>query len=193
MLNKFYDDPTSKPDLSCVEEMEEPKLYAPLYTSTVAPRLLVLFADDKKKLALPAAWAGSSVLVSLIAFLVLSFRPLARWIDRLPPEKPAARAGVVRLLAWLSATTAVAAVAIFGAAIALTAKTSELLPLFGFVPWARWGAWLGLVAGVLGLLTVVVAVRQRRLPRSRMLGFVLTGLAALSLALFLYRWDLGPF
>jgi pimeloyl-ACP methyl ester carboxylesterase len=193
MLNKFYDDPTAKPDLSCVGEMEEPKLYAPLYTSTVVPRLLVLLADDKKKLALPAAWAGSSVLVSLIAFLVLSFRPLARWIDARPPEKPAARAGAVRLVAWLSATVSVAAVAIIAAAIALTAKTSELLPVFGFVPWARWGAWLGLAAGVLGLLTVVVALGQQRLPRSRILGFALTGLAALSLAVFLFSWDLGPF
>lgn len=193
MLNKFYDDPTAEPDLSCVEEMKEPKLFAPLYTSTAVPRLLVMLAEDKKKLAAPAAWAGSSVLVSLIAFLVLSFRPLARRIDGRPPEKPAARAGVARLFAWLSATTAVAAVAVLGAALAMTAKTSEMLPLFGLAPWARWGAWLGLAAGVLGLLTVVVAIRQQRLPRSRMLGLVLTGLAAFSLALFLYRWDLGPF
>jgi hypothetical protein len=84
----------------------------------------------------------------------------------------------------------VASVGIFGLAIALTARTSELLPLFGFVPWARWGAWLGLVAAVLGLLTVVVALRQQRLPRSRAIGFVLTGLAALGLGLFLLTWDL---
>jgi len=99
----------------------------------------------------------------------------------------------VRLLAWLSATTSVAAVGILGGAIAVTAKTSELLPLFGFVPWARWGAWLGFAAGVLGLITVVVAFRQQRLPRSRVIGFALTGIAALGLGLFLYSWDLGPF
>jgi hypothetical protein len=92
----------------------------------------------------------------------------------------------------LAATASVTSVAIFGAAIALTAKASELLPLLGFVPWARWGAWLGLVAGVLGLLTVVVAARQQHLPRSRRIGFALAGLAALSLAVFLYCWDLGP-
>ncbi|MCU0990316.1 MAG: hypothetical protein MUE63_12210 [Xanthomonadales bacterium] len=44
-----------------------------------------------------------------------------------------------------------------------------------------------------GLLTVAVAIRQQRLPRSRVFGLVLTGLAALSLSVFLYRWDLGPF
>jgi hypothetical protein len=40
---------------------------------------------------------------------------------------------------------------------------------------------------------VVVALRQQRLPRSRVIGFVLIGLAALGLGLFLYMWDLGPF
>jgi hypothetical protein len=190
MLNKFYDDPTAKPDLGCVEEMKEPKVFAPLYTSTAAPRLLVMLAEDKKQLAVPAAWAGSSVLVSLIAFLVLSFRPLLRRFDGRPAEQPAT--GAVRLIAWLAATASVASIAIFAAAITLTTKASELLPLLGFVPWARWGAWLGLVAGVLGLLTVVVAVRSQHVPRSRRLGFALTGLAALSLALFLYCWDLGP-
>jgi hypothetical protein len=88
--------------------MKEPKLFAPLFLSTAAPRALVMLAEDKKQLIVPAAWAGSSVLVSLIAFLVLSFRPLARWIDGRPPEKPAARAGAVRLVAWLSAATSVA-------------------------------------------------------------------------------------
>ena len=53
MLNKFYDDPTAEPDLSCVEEMEEPQIYAPLYTSSVVPRLAVLAAEDKKKLGNP--------------------------------------------------------------------------------------------------------------------------------------------
>jgi pimeloyl-ACP methyl ester carboxylesterase len=49
MLNKFYDDPAAEPDLSCVEEMEEPQIYAPLYVSRVTPRLAVLLAEDKKR------------------------------------------------------------------------------------------------------------------------------------------------
>ena len=197
MLNRFYDDPTAEPDLSCVEEMQEPQLYAPLFTSTVVPRLLVMLAEDKKQLAVPAAWAGGSLLVSLIAFLVLSFAPLAHWLDgrraaRLSGRLPA-NAGAVRLSAWLAATASVAAAVVLGAAIAVTARTSELLPLFGFVPWARWGAWLGLAAGAFGLLTLIVAVRWPGLARSRVLGFVLVGFAALGFSLFLYSWDLGPF
>ena len=37
MLNLFYDDPVGEPDLGCVEEMEEPEIFAPLYTSDIAP------------------------------------------------------------------------------------------------------------------------------------------------------------
>ena len=189
MLNLFYDEPQAEPNLECVEQMEAPEIFAPLFTSTAGPRLLLLAEEDKKNLLVPGAWLGSSVLISLLAFLVLTFAPLLRRLDR----ARAVPAGGARALAWLSATTSVASVATLGAAIAVTAQASELLPAFGFVPWARWGGWLGLVAGVLGLLTVIATLRAPRLPRSRAIGFALTGFAALGLALFLYTWDLGPF
>jgi hypothetical protein len=192
MLNLFYDDPAAEPDLGCVEEMEEPEIFAPLYTSDIAPRLMILAVEDKKKLAIPGAWAGLSILVSLVAFLVLTIGPLARSFD----GRAAAAAGSARLFAWLSATVSVAAVGTLGAAIAMTADASELLPVFGFVPWARYGAWAGLLAGVLGLATLLAAVRARRqhgLPGSPLLGFVLTGLAAIGLSSFMLTWGLGPF
>jgi pimeloyl-ACP methyl ester carboxylesterase len=191
MLNAFYDDPAAEPDLSCVDEMEEPEFFAPLYTSDVVPRLAVLAAEDKKKLAIPGAWAGGSLLVAVIAFVMLTFGPLARRFD----GRVVNEAGGARLFAWLAATASVAAVAILGAAVAVTVKMSELLPILGFVPWARYGAWAGLLAGLLGLITVVTAVRARRdfgLPGSPLLGFVLTGLAALGLSSFLLAWGLGP-
>jgi len=189
MLNLFYDNPTAEPDLSCVEQMEPPDVLAPLYTSTVVPQVLLMAEEDKKQLIIPGAWLGSSVLITLIAFLVLTFSPLARRLD----HRRAVPAGAARTLAWLSAAVSVATVAAFGIAVAQTMEVSELLPLLGFAPLARWGAWLGLAAGVLGLLTVVVAVRTRNLPYSRLIGFALTGFAALGLGLFLYTWDLGPF
>jgi hypothetical protein len=71
-----------------------------------------------------------------------------------------------------------------------------MMPLFGFVPWARYGAWCGLAAGALGLLTLLATYRARReqgLPGSRFVGFTLTGIAALSLSIFMLVWDLGPF
>jgi pimeloyl-ACP methyl ester carboxylesterase len=192
MLNAFYDDPSAEPDLSCVDEMEEPQIWAPLYVSRIAPRLLVLMAEDKKKLAIPGGWAGASVLISLVAFLVLTFGPPIRWMD----GRKGARAGGARFFAWLASTAAVAAAGIMGTAIAVTMEASEMLPLFGFVPWARYGAWLGLAAGVLGLLTLLATYRARReqgLPGSRAVGFTLTGFAALSLSIFMLFWDLGPF
>ncbi len=191
MLNLFYDNPGADPDLSCVDEMEEPKIFAPLYVTRVAPKLAVLMAEDKKKLAIPGAWAGVSILLSLVGFLVLTFGPLTRVFD----GRLAARAGAARFMAWLAATAAVAAVGVMAAAFAITAKASQLLLVFGLVPWALWGAWLGVAAGVLGLLAIFATFRARRahgLPGAPFLGFLLTGVAALGLSSFMLYWGLGP-
>ena len=191
MLNKFFDDPQAEPDLSCVETMEEPVMVAPLFESRAAPRLAAIAAEDKKNLIPPASWLGFSLLITLLAFLVLTASPL-RWAD----ERMAIPAGGSRFWTWAAATASVAAAAILGAAIGVTASSFQALALFGFVPWAIYGAWAGLAAGVLGIIAIVSTVRARRvysLPGSRVVGFILTGIAASVLSLFLFFWDLGPF
>jgi pimeloyl-ACP methyl ester carboxylesterase len=192
MLNAFFDDPQAEPNLECVEEMEVPDMIAPVFLSSAVTRLAALAAKDKKKLAVPGAWLGVPVLILLTAFIVLSSAPLMRWFD----GRSALPAGSARTMAWLTATVSVAAVAILGAAIAAASEVSEVLVLFGFMPWAAWGAWAGLVAGLLGLLTIVGTARARtryELAGSRVIGFTLTGLAAVALSAFLLFWDLGPF
>ena len=192
MLNAFYDDPTAAPNLACVETMEAPEMFAPLYTSMLVPRMLLLAAEDRKKLAIPGAWAGLSLAISLIAFLVLTFGPIVRGLD----GRAAVPAGTARLSAWLAASVSVAAAAVMGAAIGVTAQTSELLPAFGFVPWACFGAWFGLLAGLFGLVTLFTTFRARRwhgLPGSRVAGFLLVGAAAIGLSAFMLTWGLGPF
>ena len=66
----------------------------------------------------------------------------------------------------------------------------------GLVPWAKYGALAGLFAGIAGFGAVVLTVRAQRrqkLPIGTLLGFLLTGLAAISLSVFLIFWGLGPF
>ena len=192
MLNRFYDSPTAEPDLSCAESMEEPVIWAPMYATTIAPRLGALYFDDKKKLVLPGVWAGASVLISLTAFLVLTLAPIGRWMN----QRRVSRSGATRFLAWLAATAAVAAVAVLGAAAFVTSETSDLALLFGLVPWAGYAAWLGLAAGLLGLLTLFAAFsarRRRRIPTGTMLGLILTGAAAIGLSSFMLAWGLAPF
>jgi hypothetical protein len=96
----------------------------------------------------------------------------------------------------MAAFFAVLSVATFGAAIGATYKSSDILLLFGMVPWAKWGALAGLLAGIAGVVGVVRTVRahlSQRLPIGTLLGFLLTGLAAISLCVFLFAWGLGPF
>ena len=192
MLNKFYDNPGAEPDLSCVDEMEEPTIWAPIFTTGIAPRLMVMLDEDKKTLAIPAVWAGSSILITLIAFLHLTIAPLGRKIG----GRQAVDTAGARGLAWLAALFSVLAVSILGAAFAVTADTSELLLILGLAPWAQYGAWSGLLAGVLGLFTLGAAIRAHRevaLPIGTLFGLLLTAVAAVCLSIFLIIWDLGPF
>jgi hypothetical protein len=192
MLNAFYDDPTADPNLSCVDEMEVPKIYAPLFTTSIGPRLMVKAIDDKKSLIAPGIWAGTGILIPVIGFLVLTVAPIGRRIDQRSP----APAGWARVTTWLAAFLVVLSAAVLGAAIGVTYKASEVLLLFGLVPWARWGALAGLLAGIAGIGAVVLTVRAQmtqKLPIGTLLGFLLTGLAAISMSVFLIFWGLGPF
>ena len=191
LLNKFYDEPMAEPDLGCVDEMQEPEFWAPMFITDFAVRLMAKLGEDKKALALPAIWGGLSVLISLIAFLHLTIQPIGRKID----GRAAAKTGGARGFAWLTSLAAVAAAAIVGAAAAVTAEASELLLLFGMVPWAWFGAWSGMLAGVLGLVAIALTVRAQRsiaLPVGALLGFLLTGAAGIGLASFMLAWGLGP-
>ena len=192
MLNAFFDNPTAEPDLSCVDEMEMPDVYAPLFTTSIVPRLAVKVSEDKKSLIGPGIWAASSMLIPIIGFLVLTVAPIGRRIDKRSP----APAGWARVTTWMAAFFVVISVAVFGAAFAATYKASEVLLFFGLIPWAKWGALAGLLAGIAGIAAVVRTARahiSQKLPVGTLLGFLLTGLAAISMSVFLIAWGLGPF
>ncbi|MCP4901667.1 MAG: alpha/beta fold hydrolase [bacterium] len=192
MLNAFYDNPTVEPDLACVEEMEVPEIYAPLFTTSIGPRLMVKALEDKKKLAGPGIWAVTSILIPVIGFLVLTIAPIGRRIDK----RRSTPAGLARVMTWFAAFLAVLSITIIGSAFGVTYKSAEILLLFGLVPWAKWGAITGLLAGIVGASAVISTVRnhlRNKLPIGTLLGFLLTGLAAVSLCVFLIVWGLGPF
>jgi len=191
LLNKFYDNPTAEPDLGCVDEMEVPEFLGSLYRTSAAPRFAVLVAEQKDDLPRVAAWGGASALGVAVGFLVLTFAPLVRRVEKRQPV-PAEGA---RLATWAAAASGTAALAILGAAAGVSYKLSEILLLFGMVGWAAIGAWAGVLAGLLGVLALVLVVRARRrvaLPAGTLIGFVITSLAVVSLSVFLMVWGLGP-
>ncbi len=191
LLNKFYDDPEAEPDLACVDEMEVPDFLGTLYRTSAAARFAVLALENKDDLPKVASWGGASALGVVVGFLVLTFAPLVR---RMEKRQPAPAEGA-RLATWAAATLGTAALAIFGAAAGVSYKLSEMLLIFGMVGWAAVGASAGALAGLAGLLALALTLRARRrvaLPAGTLLGFLVTGVAAVSLSLFLVVWDLGP-
>jgi pimeloyl-ACP methyl ester carboxylesterase len=192
MLNAFFDNPDAEPDLRCVDEMEMPEIYTPLFTTSIGPRLMVKAMENKKSLIGPGIWASAGILIPFIGLLVLTVAPIGRRID----QRRSAPAGWARVTTWLAAFLVVLSVVIFGSAIGVTYKASEALLLFGLVPWAKWGALAGLSAGIAGIGAVVLTVRaqmRQTLPIGSLLGFLITGLAAISMSVFLITWGLGPF
>jgi hypothetical protein len=191
LLNKFYDDPTAEPDLGCVDEMEVPDFMGSLYRTSAAPRFAVLAVEEKDDLPKIAIWGGASVLGVIVGFLVLTFAPLVRRIEK-RQAVPAERA---RLVTWAAAAFGTASLAIFGAAAGVSYELSEMLLIFGMVGWASLGAWAGVSAGLAGAVALILSVLARRnvgLPLGTLAGFVITSLAAVSLSIFLMVWGLGP-
>jgi pimeloyl-ACP methyl ester carboxylesterase len=191
LLNGFYDSPRAEPDLTCVDEMEAPKFLGSLYRTSAAARLAVLAMEQKEDLPRVASWGGASALGVLVGFLVLTAAPLVRRIEK---RRPAPADGA-RLATWAAAAFGTASLGIFAAAAGVSYKLSEMLLLFGMVAWAVLGAWAGVLAGLLGVLALVLAVRARRrnaLPVGSLVGFVITGAAAVSLSVFMMVWGLVP-
>jgi hypothetical protein len=68
--------------------------------------------------------------------------------------------------------------------------------LTGLAPFARMVSWLSVMAAFFGLVAIVQVWRARAarsgLRIGTLAGSALTGLAALSLAVFAFAWDLAP-
>lgn len=188
-LNRFYDDPSAALDMECVESGEKAASYiAPYFRSSMVPRGIVLAAEERKRAMLHGAWGGLSAVFSLIGLLTLMIGWLARRLDRRKPQA----GSFARWLVGLSALSAVTFVSGLGAAVAASQKVNAALLLFGFVGWAQWFAWAGVAAGVFGLLGLIAAITSR-LPRASRIGFVLVSLAAVSVSVFGWYWDVWPF
>ena len=192
MMNKFYDTPGEKPDLTCVDEMETPNFIAPIFRTNIAPRMMLKMVEDKKSMIGPGVWGGLSALIVLVAFLMLSLAAIGRKID----DREAVPVGHARWSAWLAATSGLLALCIVGAAFAASVDSSEILVVFGLVPWAKYGALLSILAGLFGVATLLLTVQarmQNALPVGTLIGLLLTGLASSSLSAFFIYWDLSPF
>jgi pimeloyl-ACP methyl ester carboxylesterase len=190
-LIKFFDAPDAAVDKSCPESLKAPAFSGKLYRTDGLLNLASSFAEDPKKITVPALMLGGSSLFLLISLLVFTLAPVARMINR---DVPAPTFGA-RPLAWLTALLGVIAAGGIGAAVAMTVEANEMLVLGGLIGWARWFVLAGYAAGLAGLCLIALAVRarmQRDLPVGTLTGLLLTGFAVLGLALFMAMNGIGP-
>ncbi|MEX0645068.1 MAG: alpha/beta hydrolase, partial [Parvularculaceae bacterium] len=190
-LTKFYDAPDGELDLTCPKSMEAPKFVGKLYETHGLLRLAAAAAEDEEKAAAPILWFAASALILVLGALIYTLAPMARLINR----SETMTTGGARPLAWLTALFGAASALGLGVASALTFKASALLFIVGLLPIARWFVIAGLAAGVLGVLLLLMTFRARRnerLPVGVLVGLVLTGAAAIALALFYVCWGFSP-
>lgn len=191
-LTKFFDYPDGELDLSCPESMAPPKFVGPLLETSAFTKLGTLGADEPKKLFKPIAWIGTSALILIIGTLIYNIAPVARLINgnRVLPT------GGARQLAWITSIIGTSAVIGLAFASFATYDASEFLLLVGLLGWAKWFSFAGLFAGLLSIALLATTVRARlreTLPIGVMIGFVLTAVAGISLAMFIIYWGLAPF
>lgn len=196
-LNAFFDNPDPQAvDASCFESAVPEPDFVSLYQTDALVRAGLIAVDDPSNLAPAGLWAGLSLLILLISAVIYPFAWLARVIGGRPAGELRAATGGARWLAWGASLAGLAFPALMGLAGYMAFDMSEFALMAGLTGVALIGAWLALFAGLLGFLALIQLFRARVSGPVRfgtLTGVALTGLAAISLTIFAFSWDLTPF
>jgi pimeloyl-ACP methyl ester carboxylesterase len=197
VLTAFFDDPDPAAlDASCLEQGVQRPDYLDLFKTNAVRRAGIMAGEDPKTLVVPGAWAGVSLLVLVVAFFAYPIAWLARTVERSPARDWAVQTRGARWFAWLAALSGLGFAALMGFAGYQASEISKFALLTGLAPLAGMASWLGVVAGLLGLVATVQVWRARSARNwiriGTLAGVTLTGLAALSLTVFAFSWDLAP-
>lgn len=189
----FFDDPSAELDTSCVETANGEPSFVIAMTSRFVARAIVGVEEEPESFFAFLAWGGISALLLGIALIVFPVAFVLRRIDR----NASANTGGARAASVVAAALGVGGLAVLGYAAWHTSEISPILLIAGFAGPARIGAWAILLGGLAGLAALFL-VAGARLSSGRMAigtlgGIVLTGLAAVSLAIFAAVTDLTPF
>ncbi len=194
LLTAFFDNPTVPVDTSCADGRDRPDFTGPLYVNGALPALAASFLEEPRSVAVPGGMLAFSAVILILSALVLTFAPIGRLID----GEDANPTGGARIIAWLTAVSGSGALFGIGVGYYLSFEAIESMPLLGAFYWVEWFTWAGLAAGVFGVLTIMltlVASRDKEKPQAvgSVIGFLLTGLAGISLALALLLYGFTRF
>ncbi|WMS85730.1 alpha/beta fold hydrolase [Pleionea litopenaei] len=187
MLNLFFDNPDSKPDLSCTKQISTPDFVAPLFKTNLVANLGARFFNDRSSIIAPAFWAVSSSVLLSFAFILLSVQAATRWFDK----RQAVITDGVRLVIWTTSLFAVISLCLYAYGISQTYQLTPFLLLFGFENTATYGYLMSYLTLILGIASGVLLYRSQRsfgLPLTTFVGFFITALAAIAYGLFNIIW-----
>ncbi|MFN3835854.1 MAG: alpha/beta hydrolase [Glycocaulis sp.] len=189
----FFDDPAAALDTACVETANpEPRFVHPL-TSRLAVQAIVGWEENRGPFMAFASWGVFSALILGLALLVFPLAFVLRRIDR----APGVNTGGARAVSVLAAALGVGGLAAIAFGAYETVEISPVLLLAGIAGPARLGAWAVLLGGLAGLAALFLVVGARlssgRMAFGTLAGILITGLAAVSLAVFAAFADLAPF
>ncbi len=200
VLTAFYDDPgqgLGQLDGSCFEEGPDAPEFTRYQTTDLPLKAVSLLSQDEKKpLIVAGAAAGTSVLILVIGLLLIPISFLARLGVFGGSSGLLIGDGPTRLLAFMTALASVGGLALLGVGAGKAYKIAEESLVAGMAWPAPFGPWLLLLAGVSGLTLTVRTIKMRLSQPVRLgtvLGFVLMGVAAVTLFVTALIWDLGPF
>ncbi|PWE18243.1 hypothetical protein DDZ18_01140 [Marinicauda salina] len=197
VLNAFFDDPDPAAlDATCLEEGVDRPVYLDLFATEAPARLAAAAAIDPKRLAAPGIWAGASILVLLVSFLLIVFGAGARLVDRQSASELKADIGGARLFAFLAAASGLGFAGLAGYAGWAAQEISMFALIAGLAPVGGIASWLAVAAGAFGLLALIALIRRRMsdgpVRFGSLIGLVMTSAAAMALFAFAARYDLLP-
>ncbi|MEO1657995.1 MAG: alpha/beta fold hydrolase [Pseudomonadota bacterium] len=200
VLGDFFDDPSqdlSALDASCFEEGVEAPKYLTYHTTTAPLKAFGYIAtQEPKALVMPAVILGFAAVVSLLTMILMPAGFVARVLAGSGVAGLVPGDVVTRTIAFTTAFLTITGLALIGAGAAVAYETAELSLAAGVAQPGLTGAWLvltGAVAGA-GLVVRTLMVRLREPMRTgTLIGFLLTGLSSITLAIVFSQWDFLPF
>lgn len=198
VLTDFFDDPSQNLkdlDATCLEEGVEPPTFLDYLQTDIHLKLAAKAMDEPKNIAAPALFASTPIIISLLAFIMISWGAVTRRFSSSNVAVPGIGPVRLRISAFITSLLLLVGVGLIGAGVGAAVEISEISILAGFAPPASTGALLVILAGLFGIAALVLTLKAHKnepLRRRTLSGFVLLSFSAILLSIIFLVWGITP-